>query len=129
MKKQKLTLGALRNSVDSLQYLADLELTVQASFWLGKMLASANIELEEYRKQVQRLSDKHNRTFDGPLAIFPTDKAQDAFIADMDQLDATEIEIQVHKLRVEELGVDKLKPIVFMYVGWLFYAPSENGQE
>lgn len=119
-----LKLETLLNSAEGLHKIANLKLPVSVSFKVGKTIKAIQNELDAYtevkNKRVKELgkavlNDKGEPTNRYEVTPENTELWQEESKALMEK----EVEIEVYKLSLSDLGEEKLEPFIFSQLDWL----------
>lgn len=123
-KPMKITLDTLLKSFDGLQTISKLKLPVTVSYKVGKTIKAINAELETHqeirKKRIKELGEP-TKDQDGKTTENYQVTKENLPIWDKEykELLANEVDIQIHPLKISELGDEKLEPIVFAELDWL----------
>ena len=113
----KIKLQDLLNSTEALQRLAQTSLKARPAFYVAKLLKAADKEIQEFNETRMNLIKKYGEKDENGELI--TDENQNCKIPDQDisnftqelnDLAATEVEINANKLRIDDLETVDFTP-------------------
>ncbi len=99
-----LTLNTILNARPSLQNLIEQKLPSRTAFKLYKIVERLNRELESFEKAQKDLFARYGEEKDGVVTIEKDN--QDAFGKEMAELLATEVELEIQPIKLDELTVE-----------------------
>lgn len=118
-----LPIGSIINSVPAMQELAQLPLPARTAFKVQRVMGKMDAELATIEKSRKALIEKFaEKAADGqPIVENNRYKILDptAFNEEMQALLSTTIDIDVTKLRIEDI-IGNVKPATLATVAWLF---------
>lgn len=123
-KPMKLTLETILKSFDGLDKIGKLKLPVTISFKVGKTIKAINDELQTYqetrKKRIKELGEPTKDQEGNPTENYQVTKENlPAWEKEHKELVEREVEISVYKLKLSDLGDEKLEPTVFAELDWL----------
>lgn len=114
--KDAMTIGAISNK----------ELPIKVSYALAKNISKLEKELEIYNKEREKLiekysiKDKNNQTvIDGNNQIQIKDECLEDWNKDIKELQDIEVEIDIHKFKLEELNGYNMTPAELMAIDYM----------
>jgi len=108
----KLSLDDLINAQESLIKFAKTDVPVKIAYWLSKDIQKFNIEFKAFEEARSKLFEKYGKkqvneeTKQEQLVIKPENI--EIFQKEINELLKTEVEVEVHKIKLESLGEIKL---------------------
>ena len=123
-KPMKITLDTVLKSFDGLEKISKLKLPVAVSFKVGKIIKALNAELEVYnetrKKRIQELGEVTKDHEGKPTKNYQVTEANLlVWEKEHKELVEREVEINIHPLKLSDLGDEKLEPTVFAELDWL----------
>lgn len=104
----KLSLNDLINSKGSLTKLAKTDIPIKTAYWLNKDIQKLNNEFLIFDELKKKLFEKYGENKDNQIIIKPENI--ESFQKDFNELLKSEIEVEIHKIKLEMLGEIKLSP-------------------
>jgi hypothetical protein len=116
----KLKLKEIVDIEKDLELLSNTDLPTKVSYAVAKTLKGVKSELSIYHDQVAKLVQTFKPTFNenGTSMNFSTPEEKGRYLDNYNELVNTEVEIDVHKSSINDLGDLKIKPALL--VDWLF---------
>lgn len=122
----KLTNKKILNDAMAIGTISNKELPIKVSYALAKNIAKLDKEIEIYNKERQKLIDKYSvKNADGKTVIDENNqiKIQDKFLddwnKDIKELQDIEVEIDIHKFKLEELNGYNMTPAELMAINYM----------
>ena len=92
----------------------------RSSYWIAKVARKAEAELKDYHAARIRLCEKHGTLPEGKNEFGFTPEGRAAFMAELAELQATEIDLHgLNPITVDSLGSAVIPPAVMMHLDWL----------
>jgi len=113
----KLSLKTIINSVTGLQGLSNLKLPIVTSFKISKVLKQINAELETFNEVKNKRSDEMGLSEKKQEDITPEENKK--WNEEIKELTSKEVDIDVTKIKLSELGEEKIEPYILSQLDWL----------
>lgn len=120
----KIKMETLLNSTQALQKILMLKLPVVVSFKVGKTIKAIDVELTAYsdskNKRIKELGEKVKGE-NGELTenYKVTEENTPQWLKENKELLDREVNLDIYKLSLSDLGDEKLEPFVFSQLDWL----------
>jgi hypothetical protein len=123
-EKISVSLKTLLESVSGLRRIANLKLPVAVSFKIGKTMKTIDNELNSYNevknKRIKELGEVGKDENGDPTSNYTVKKENmETWEKENKELIEREVELEVYKLSLSDLGEEKLEPFVFSQLDWL----------
>jgi len=125
----KIKLGLLVNSKEGLSIIATSKFKATKLFEITKFVKKANEEIESFEKvrqeKIKQYGEEQTNDKGEKVMQVASDKIND-FVADIEDLFNSEIDIDVPKILVEDLGDTEMSPNILLSLGYIFENKEDN---
>ena len=112
--------SAIFNAKEPLQKLIELKLPVKVSYALARTASKLNEQLKIIEEVRQSLFKKHGEQTDKGWEIKANSPNLPMFLAEIEELLAQEVELDIQKVALPSNGADlNIEPVVLMALDWL----------
>lgn len=115
----------LVNDINNLRTLSALKLPVKTSYWISRILARVESEMDIYDKKrdelIKRYGEKNEK--DGSYKVIPANL--DTYYDELKKIGEIPFSVGINKINVSQLGEIQIEPSLL--ISWIFTSDDDSG--